>query len=139
MKKIIIPIIVLVVILVGLILGGYLLMDRLFPKADPINVPTSDAVISMTVSKTEMRKAGDPREVASTDIEGILTKLSEAEPTRKMTLQDTPDAQVYYEIAAKTDKRTHYFYVYEEGGRYYVEIPYEGIYTVDKGLMELLR
>lgn len=92
MKKIIIPIIVLVVILVGLILGGYLLMDRLFPKADPINVPTSDAVISMTVSKTEMRKAGDPREVASTDIEGILTKLSEAEPTRKMTLQDTPEA-----------------------------------------------
>lgn len=115
MKKIIIPIIVLVVILVGLILGGYLLIDRLFPKADPINVPTLDAVISMTVSKTEMRKAGEPREVASTDIEGILTKLSEAEPTRKMTVQDTPDAQVYYEIAAKTDKRTHYFYVYEEG------------------------
>ena len=139
MKKIIIPIIVLVVILVGLILGGYLLIDRLFPKADPINVPTSDTVVSMMVTKNEMRKAGEPREVASTDFESILAQLSEAEPTRKMTVQDTPDAQVYYEIAAKTDKRTHYFYVYEEGEMYYVEIPYDGIYTVDKGLMELLR
>lgn len=93
----------------------------------------------MTVAKNEMRKAGEPREVASTDFESILVQLSEAEPTRKMTVQDSPDAQVYYEIAAKTDERTHYFYVYEEGGMCYVEIPYEGIYTVDKGLMELLR
>ena len=36
MKKIIIPIIV-VVVIVALIGGGYLVMDSLFPKADPIN------------------------------------------------------------------------------------------------------
>ncbi|MBE6939012.1 MAG: hypothetical protein E7460_10825 [Ruminococcaceae bacterium] len=138
MKKAIIPIIA-VIILAGTIFGGYLVIDGLFPKANPINVPFINAVISMTVAKNEMRKAGEPREIASTDVEGILTKLSEAEPTRKMSVQDSPDAQVNYEIAAKTAERTHCFYVYEEGGMCYVEIPYEGIYTVDKGLMELLQ
>lgn len=48
MKKIIIPIIV-IVILAGLILGGYLMIDSLFPKADPINVPSANSVVSMTV------------------------------------------------------------------------------------------
>ena len=139
MKKIVIPIIVLVVVLGGLILGGYLLIDSLFPKAEPITVPASNTVISMTVAKNEKRKAGEPREIEGADIDSVLSLLSEAGPTRKMSVQDNPDAQVYYEIAAKTNDRTHYFYVYEEGGMCYVEIPYEGIYTADKGLMESLQ
>lgn len=139
MKKVIIPVVVLVAVLAGLILGGYLLIDRMFPKAEPITVPTSSTVISMTVAKNEKRKAGEPREIVSADLDSILSRLSEAEPTRKMTVQDTPDAQLYYEIAVKTNARTHYFYVYEEGDVCYVEIPYEGIYTIDNGLIELLQ
>ncbi len=137
MKKIIIPIII-VVILAGLILGGYLVIDSLFPKANPINVPSASSVVSMTVTKNEMRKAGEPREISSADIDSILSHLSEAEPTRKMSVQDSPDAQTYYEIAVKTNERTHYFYAYEEGGTYYIEILYEGVYTTNKGLLELL-
>ena len=137
MKKIIIPIVV-VVILAGLILGGYLMIDSLFPKADPINVPSESSVVSMTVKKNEDIKDEEPREIADADIDDILSKLSEAEPTRKMSVQDSPDAKTYYEIAVKTNERTHYFYVYFENGDCYVEIPYEGIYTVDKGLVNLL-
>ena len=137
MKKIIIPIIV-IVILAGLILGGYFVIDSLFPKADPINVPSSNSVISMTVVKNEKRRAGEPREISSADVDSILSKLTEAEPTRKMSVQDSPDADTYYEIAAITNERTHYFYVYFEDGTCYVEIPYEGIYTVDKGVCNLL-
>ena len=137
MKKIIIPIIV-IVILAGLILGGYFVIDSLFPKADPINVPSASSVVSMTVKKNEDRKDEEPREIADADIDDILSKLSEAEPTRKMSVQDSPDAKTYYEIAAKTDERTHYFYVYFDNGTCYVEIPYEGIYTVDKGIVNLL-
>ena len=77
-------------------------------------------------------------EIANDDVYSILSKLSEAEPTRKMSVQDSPDAKTYYEIAVKTDERTYYFYAYEEGGIYYIEIPYEGIYTTDKGFLELL-
>ena len=139
MKKVIIPVIVLVAVLAGLILGGYLLIDRMFPKAEPITVPASSTVISMTVAKNEKRKAGEPREIVSADLDSILSRLSEAEPTRKMTVQDTPDAQMYYEIAVETNERTHYFYVYEEGNVCYVEIPYEGIYTIGNGMIELLR
>ena len=134
MKKIIIPIIV-IVILAGLILGGYLMIDSLFPKADPINVPSASSVVSMTVKKNENRNDGDLREIANADVDSILSKLSEAEPTRKMSVQDSPDAKTYYEIAVKTNERTHYFYVYFENGDCYVEIPYEGIYTVDKGII----
>ena len=137
MKKIIIPIIV-VIVLAGLVLGGYWAIDCLFPKADPINVPSASSVVSMTVAKNENRKAGEPREIASADIDSILSQLTEAEPTRKMSVQDSPDAKTYYEIVAKTSERTHYFYVYFESGDCYVEIPYEGIYTVDKGLVNLL-
>lgn len=137
MKKIIIPIIV-IVILAGLILGGYFVIDSLFPKADPINVPSTSSVVSMTVNKNEDRKDEEPREIANADIDSILSHLSEAEPTRKMSVQDSPDAKTYYEIAAKTDERTHYFYVYFDKGTCYVEIPYEGIYTVDKGIVNLL-
>ena len=137
MKKIIIPIVV-VVILAVLILGGYLIIDSLFPKADPINVPSESSVVSMTVKKNEDIKDEEPREIADADIDDILSKLSEAEPTRKMSVQDSPDAKTYYEIAAKTDERTHYFYVYFDNGTCYVEIPYEGIYTVDKGIVNLL-
>ena len=137
MKKIIIPIVV-VVILAGLILGGYLMIDSLFPKADPINVPSASSVVSMTVKKNEDIKDEEPREIADADIDDILSKLSEAEPTRKMSVQDSPDAKTYYEIAVKTDERTHYFYIYFDNGTCYVEIPYEGIYTVDKGIVNLL-
>ena len=133
MKKIIISIIV-VVVLAGLVLGGYLVINHLFPKADPINVPSASSVVSMTVAKNENRKAGEPREIESADFESILSKLTEAEPTRKMSVQDSPDADTYYEIAAITNERTHYFYIYFENGTCYVEIPYEGIYTVDKGV-----
>ena len=137
MKKIIIPVIV-IVILAALILGGYLMIDSLFPKADPINVPSASSVVSMTVKKNEDRKDEEPREIANADIDSILSHLSEAEPTRKTSVQDRPDAKTYYEIAVKTNERTHYFYVYFENGDCYVEIPYEGIYTVDKGLCNLL-
>ena len=137
MKKIIISIIV-IVILAGFILGGYFVIDSLFPKADPINVPSASSVVSMTVKKNEDRKDEEPREIANADIDSILSHLSEAEPTRKMSVQDSPDAKTYYEIAVKTDERTYYFYAYEEGGIYYIEIPYEGIYTTDKGFLELL-
>ena len=137
MKKTLIPIII-VVILAGLILCAYFVIDSLFPKADPINVPSASSVVSMTVKKNEDRKDEEPREIADADIDDILSKLSEAEPTRKMSVQDSPDAKTYYEIAAKTDERTHYFYVYFDNGTCYVEIPYEGIYTVDKGIVNLL-
>ena len=137
MKKIIIPIIV-VVVLAVLIGGGYLVMDSLFPKADPINVPSASSVASMTVIKNISRQDGEPREIASADIDSILSLLSEAEPTRKTSVQDSPDAKTYYEIAVKTSERTHSFYVYFESGTCYVEIPYEGIYTVDNGLVNLL-
>ena len=139
MKKVIIPVIVLVAVVAGLILGGYLLIDKMFPKAEPITVPASSTVISMTVAKNEDRIAGEPREIISNDLDSILSRLSEAEPTRKMTVQDTPDAQMYYEIAVKTNERTQYFYVYEEDDVCYVEIPYEGIYTIGNGMIELLR
>ena len=113
MKKIVILVVALAII-AGLIIGGYLMIDSLFPKADPINVPSASSVVSMTVKKNEKRNDGDLREIANADVDSILSKLSEAEPTRKMSVQDSPDAQTYYEIAVKTNERTHYFYIYFE-------------------------
>ena len=137
MKKIVILVVALAII-AGLIIGGYLMIDSLFPKAEPINVPSASSVASMTVIKNESRQDGEQREIASADIDSILSLLSEAEPTRKMSVQDSPDAKTYYEIAVKTSERTHSFYVYFESGTCYVEIPYEGIYTVDNVLVNLL-
>lgn len=131
-------IIVIVVLLCIGALGGYVFLNNIFPKANPINVPSVSSVVSMTVSKNEMRKAGEPHEIANTYIDSILLQLSEAKPTRKMSVQDSPDAKTYYEISVETSERTHYFYVYFENGTCYVEITYEGIYTIDSGLVNLL-
>lgn len=136
MKKIITPLIV-ISILALLIFGGYWVIDGLFPKANPINVPSVSSVVSMAIAKNEMRKSGEPHEIASTDIDSILLQLSEAEPTRKMSVQDSPDAQIYYEIAVKTNERTHYFYVYEED-TVYIEIPYEGIYRATPEFLDFV-
>lgn len=136
MKKTITPLIV-ILILALLIFGGYSVIDGLFPEANPINVPSVSSVVSMAIAKNEMRKAGEPHEIASTDIDSILLQLSEAKPTRKMSVQDSPDAQIYYEIAVKTKERTHYFYVYEED-TVYIEIPYEGIYRATPEFLDLV-
>ena len=124
-------IVVIAVLLCLGVIGGYAILDNIFPKANPINVPSSSSVISITVAKNEKRKAGEQQEVANTYIDSILFQLSEAKPTRKMSVQDSPDAKIYYEISVTNNDRTHCFYVYEEGGMYYVEIPYEGIYKSD--------
>lgn len=137
-KNWVIRILVVVVIFAGVIGGGYFAINSLFPKANPINVPSASSVVSMTVVKNEMRKDGELFNIARTDVDVVLAKLSEAVPTREMSVQDSPDAETYYEIAVDTSERTHYFYVYFENGTCYVEVLYEGIYTIDSGLVNLL-
>lgn len=127
-----------VVLCLGIVCG-YAILDNIFPKANPINVPSSSSVTSITVSKNEMRKAGEQQEVVNTYIDSILFQLSEAKPTRKMSVQDSPDAKIYYEISVTNNDRTHYFYVYEEGGMCYVEIPYEGIYKSESKLFTFVE
>lgn len=80
--------ILVVVIFAGVIGGGYFVFNSLFPKANPINVPSANSVVSMTVVKNEMRKDGELFNIARTDVDVVLAKLSEAVPTREMSVQD---------------------------------------------------
>lgn len=134
MKKlrIILPICVILVLL----LGGYLMLERVFPQAAPLSVPTAAEVMSVTVTAHDTQQS-----VALTDPaaqQELLALLTAARPTRKMSVNDTPDVGDYFMVAVETSAAQYRLFVYTEGGQTYVERPYEGIYRADDELFGLV-
>ena len=125
-------------VIIGAAIGGYVMLNKLFPKADDINIPSASSVISMTVMKSIQSEEGENREISLDNIDDILSKLSCAEPTRIMSVQETPAVQKYYKITVETAERMHYYYIYFEEGTCYAESPYEGVYIIDEGILKLL-
>ena len=124
--------------IIGFSIGGYMILNKLFPKARDINIPSVSSVLSMTVTKSVQSEEGETRKISLNDIDDIISKLSCAEPTRKMSVQDSPSARQYYRIIVDTSERTHYYYIYFEDGTCYVESPYEGVYIIDDGVLKTL-
>ncbi len=56
-----------------------------------------------------------------------------------MSVQDHPGLSEYYSIEIKTDSRSYCYFIYEENGVIYVEIPYEGIYIAAEILLQNIK
>ena len=131
MKKIII-ILILFLGLTGV--GGYYALDHLFPKADPIICPDESELISISVgTNSDVFSILEPTEYP--EIQNIL---SESEPTRTMSVNDYPSVRPYYTLVLTTSSREYRYFIYEDRGQIYIEIPYEGIYGSDKQLLDLI-
>ncbi len=127
MKKVTVALVSLVCCLVFLSSCG--LVDKYFPKADPILYPDIDNVTEINICK----KLDDSKIsiVDRTDMKTMINILRNGEPTRNASVNDTPCADNYYSIEICEDDVRYLYYLYEENGKTYIESPYEGVYRVN--------
>ena len=129
-----------IIIVVGLIVGGgifgYSMYDKMFPMAPDIAIPEDGEIVSITVRKN----SGDEATVIEENADKLLAMMAEAEPTREWSVNDYPYVDEYYLICVYTseDGAGYRYFVYRDGGRVYLELPYHGVYTVDEGILDLV-
>lgn len=123
-----------IIAVIGVVLiGGVLVVDSIFPKAPPINCPSGEDVISISISQNN-----DFVEIGSPINKEVLQNIRNAEPTRKMSVNDYPVVDPYYSIEIETLERSYQYFVYSENSKVYIEIPYEGIYEANQRLLDLV-
>ena len=119
---------IVLVVLVVLIAGLYKAYDNMFPMAEPIR--------QIKVSETNRIYIYDNSEneigLLNSEIEEIITYINDAEPTRIMSLNDYPNVRPYYVVEIKPDDIYFRYMIYEDNGKTYVELPYEGVYVIDE-------
>ena len=71
-------IVVIIVLLAGAVIGGYVVLDGIFPKAKPINCPTAESITTIIL----FQNYDSPLVVETTDISEILKNITDAIPTR---------------------------------------------------------
>ena len=135
MKKKNIILTIVLIVCIGLLAGAVYLFNDIFPKAEPIRHPEPDEIVSVTLS-CNTPDATIP--MSEQDYEDLIRYTSEAKPTRKQSLNDTPTSGAYYGVEIQTDEMQYRYFVYEEGEQVYIEIPYEGIYESKIELLNLV-
>lgn len=112
-----------------ILLAALLLFAACAPKAGPLILPNADEI-------TEVRLEYGGESVVRTGpgwIELLLEKMAAAAPTRKASVQDIPDqeemAAVHFVMEGGGENT---LFVYPEGGEWYIERPYEGVYETDQ-------
>lgn len=104
-------------------------------KAEPLELPKASQVKSIEVSIEENM-------ILHTDqtwIADVLVGVSAAKPTRNQSVQDVPTAERMIKVDIHSEKEITRFFAYEEGGSYYIERPYQGIYKLEKSIYEKLQ
>lgn len=117
-----------------LVILGYCLFNRIFPKARPIRTPELNNIRSVSVAiNTE-----EGFLINDVNMEGLLEEIRDVKPTRMQSLNDYPTCRPFYQLEIKTEERTFRYFIYEEGEEIYVEVPYEGVYAADITLFDLV-
>ena len=133
-----IALVCLAVLLLGL---GAFCLNAMFPKAPPISCPnpvnSSDKeknIFSIHVS----HNGGMPVPVKNDEIGLVLQPIPYAKPTRRWSVNEVPVVEDYYTIEIAATSRTYLYHIYREDAQVYLEDPYDGVYTVDESLFELV-
>lgn len=109
--------------------------EHMFPMAEPIRLPDSQVVTEIFAQA----KGGERKAVDVTELDKILDKLRNAEPTRIWSVNDYPTVTEYYVLEIETpEDRAYRYFVYRENARIYIESPYDGIYETDESFFELI-
>ena len=114
----------------GAVLGGAALFDRLYPLAGPIQVPEADEVLSASLVCSE---GGKSTPLAAGEVEALLAA---AQPTRGQALEDVPTQEPWYGLDLRTQEREYRYFFCEKYGRFYLEVPYEGLYETEGAVWE---
>ena len=98
-------------------------------KARPIRFPTVDSISVVYTSGNSQKRSN---EISEDDYTELIGYISNAKSTRKLTLNEEPLGYTYYMVEILTSEAWYRYFVYKEGTRAYIELPYEGVYSVDK-------
>ena len=94
-------------------------------KADPIVLPATEDIISISVSDDNATATCTDRE----QIGEIMSILVDMESTSKPSVNDSPNVDEYVKIDFNcSDDTVTVIFFYEDSGTQYVEQPYQGIY-----------
>ena len=101
-------------------------------KAEPIDIPSDDAVTSIEVITLSGAKADIPE---ASQIEIVMDALRAAKPTRTRSVSDQPaNVDVYGTVSINTTGEATVVYYYDKDGKHFIEQPYRGVYELDKSI-----
>ena len=127
--------IIIIIALLGIaVIGGYAVLNNIFPKADPIKFPNAESIIEIILIQKEVSSVA----VETADFGEVLTNMTNAQPTRTMSVNDYPTAKTYYTIEVDTVARQYRYFLYAENSQVYIEIPYEGIYKSNQQFLDFV-
>lgn len=127
--------VIIIIALLGIaVIGGYAVLNSIFPKADPIKCPDTESVTAIIL----IQKEGSSVAVETADFGEILKNITNAQPTRTMSVNDYPTAKTYYTIEVDTAARQYRYFLYAENSQVYIEIPYEGIYKANQQFLDFV-
>ena len=127
--------VIIIIALLGItVIGGYAVLNSIFPKADPIKCPDTENVTAIIL----IQKEGSSVAVETADFGEILKNITNAQPTRTMSVNDYPTAKTYYTIEVDTAARQYRYFLYAENSQVYIEIPYEGIYKANQQFLDFV-
>ena len=120
-----------IIAVVGIGSVFYILFNSIFPVANSAEYPNQKDINSFSALYDN-----ETIELSDMSLGGILVYIKTAEPTRKMSVNDRPSTRPYFEIVVDTEAQQYNYFIYEESNKIYLEIPYYGIYTIDKDILE---
>ena len=127
--------VIVIIALLGIaVIGGYAVLNNIFPKADPIKFPDTESITAITL----IQKDGSSVAVETADFGEILKNITNAQPTRTMSVNDYPTAKTYYTIEVDTAARQYRYFLYAENSQVYIELPYEGIYKANQQFLDFI-
>lgn len=124
---------IIIVVILGILVGGYLMYDTMFPYAEPIEYPNIEENNFNKISIVD-NKANTEFEIPFDD---ILVYLKKAKPTRSISVSESPGTTPYYCVEVETKERLYIYYIYEKKSKVYVEVPYYGVYIIDEAVLDL--
>ena len=137
-KTIICAMACLTILLLGLVT---FCLNSMFPKAPPISCPNplnswdkEKNIFSIHLS----HNGGEPVPVKNDEIGLVTQHIPDAEPTRRWSVNEVPVVADYYTIEIAATSRTYLYHIYRENTQVFLEDPYDGVYTVDERLLELV-
>ena len=118
------------------ILFAIALLSGCGKMAEPIDIPSKDAVTSIEV----MTSDGAGENITETaQIEMIMNDLNAAEPTRLQSVKDQPtNVDVYGTVSINKAGDVVVLYYYDKDGKHYIEQPYRGIYELEESIEDRL-
>ncbi len=133
MKK---ALIVVIIALLGIcVIGGYAVLDNIFPIAAPINCPEAESITKISLTQNN----GNSVTLETANYSELLKSINNAQPTRKMSVNDYPTVKTYYTVKITTPEREYRYFLYTENSQIYIEIPYEGVYKANQRILDLVE